>query len=402
VPGRAKRTSRDQRDRQKTHLKMTVVNASFDYRNVILLTHELQQCHAAILYADEVTLVSPRAALMKSAAEIGNYDGVDLLRLMATLAPKYFRHASPELARVMAIIDRIPPRSQRTPQQRRAYRATIQNLVENLRPYRDALQTGAEQLISESGFGDLRLAVDAGILTIDPMPGADASKLENQGDVMVQGLLERIEDVLSTGGRYLLFDADASDIVRRGVEAGYFSPVPMARRLGADAAMADGLFDRLPNFENATTSEILDIRDELAGSLSAFRQGVRGLTEDIDLAPEDPQFGAEIEDVWNLKVSPALDEIDETIRANTSMLDLMRRAVTDPTGLTTMGFTPASALAVAAGPVAEYLTAAGLVLGYSLTAARALIGEHEELRKAKKAQFYFLYGTNAAIGRTDH
>jgi hypothetical protein len=42
VPGRAKRTCRDERDRQKTHLKMTVVNASFDYRNVILLTRELQ------------------------------------------------------------------------------------------------------------------------------------------------------------------------------------------------------------------------------------------------------------------------------------------------------------------------------------------------------------------------
>ena len=62
-----------------------------------------------------------------------------------------------------------------------------------------------------------------------------------------------------------------------------------------------------------------------------------------------------------------------------------------------MGLTPAATLAVAAGPVAEYVTAAGLVVGYSLAAARALIAEHGEVRKAKKAQFYFLYGTNAAI-----
>ncbi len=66
-----------------------------------------------------------------------------------------------------------------------------------------------------------------------------------------------------------------------------------------------------------------------------------------------------------------------------------------------MGLTPAATLAVAAGPVAEYVTAAGLVVGYSLAAARALIAEHGEVRKAKKAQFYFLYGTNAAIERPE-
>lgn len=158
----------------------------------------------------------------------------------------------------------------------------------------------------------------------------------------------------------------------------------MARRLGADAAMADGLFDRLPNFQYATTAEILDIRDELAGSLSSFRQGVRELTKDIDLAPEDPQFGAEIEDAWNLRVAPALDEIEETIKENTSLRDIAKRAVKDTGALTAMGLTPAATLAVATGPVAEYLTAAGLVVGYGLTAARALIGEHEELRRAKR------------------
>ena len=73
MTGAANRERRAKQQRRSTLLKMTVVNASFDYRNAILLTHELRQCHAALLYADEVTLVSPRAALMKSADEIGRY-----------------------------------------------------------------------------------------------------------------------------------------------------------------------------------------------------------------------------------------------------------------------------------------------------------------------------------------
>ena len=111
----------------------------------------------------------------------------------------------------------------------------------------------------------------------------------------------------------------------------------MARQLGADAAMADGLFDKLPNFQYAKPREIIDIRTELSGSLSAFRQGVRGLTDGIELAPEDPNFGNEIADAWNQKVVPALSDIEAAIADNRSMSDLMRRTVKDSIGGAAIG-----------------------------------------------------------------
>lgn len=98
---RNKRQRTSDRERRETLPKMTVVNARFGYRNVVLLTHELQQCHVALLYADEVTLVHPRAALMRSDAEIGKYDGLDLLsepsRIVSVGHSAYYVLAAPSV-----------------------------------------------------------------------------------------------------------------------------------------------------------------------------------------------------------------------------------------------------------------------------------------------------------------
>jgi len=41
-----------------------------------------------------------------------------------------------------------------------------------------------------------------------------------------------------------------------------------------------------------------------------------------------------------------------------------------------------------------------VAVGYSMATARALIDEYQEIRTAKKAQFYFLFGTNERLEAT--
>lgn len=382
---RAKRVRRIQRDVRKSRVHMTVVNASHDTNNVMSLTYELQQCNSALLYADEVTLVSPRAAIVKNAQQIAELDGLELLKVFRNVAPKYFPAEIDNLSRLIAGFESPSGRQH------------IKKLETDLHAIRDKMQDNLEGIFADSGYDQLRDALDAGILSIDAVDGAVIDTLTDPDDLsMVLGFAKKIDDVLTDGGRYPLFDARAGEIVRLGVEAGFFSPVPMARRLGADAAMADGLFDRLPNFQYATTREILDIRTELSGSLSTFRQGVRSLTTDIDIAPEHPDFSREIADAWNDKVAPAIEEIENTVAENKSMRDLMRRVVKDPIGGASIGgaVTLPATLTVAAGPPAAYIAVAGLVVSGSVATGRALIDEYCEIRSQKKAQFYFLYGTN--------
>ena len=58
-----------------------------------------------------------------------------------------------------------------------------------------------------------------------------------------------------------------------------------------------------------------------------------------------------------------------------------------------------AALAVAVGPIAQFAAAATVVTGISIATAQALGDENEKIDDdAKKAQFYFLYGTRERLG----
>jgi hypothetical protein len=109
---REKRARRVQRDTRRSQVRMTVVNASQDSQNAMSLVHEMQQCNSALLYADEVTLVSPRAALLKNAQQISESDGIELLRVFKDVAPKFFPDVSEELRSTFEKIDSLPPRLQ--------------------------------------------------------------------------------------------------------------------------------------------------------------------------------------------------------------------------------------------------------------------------------------------------
>jgi hypothetical protein len=400
--GRGKRLRLAQRRRQKSLLKMSVVSAGTDPTadNAASMANEVKHCHAALLYADEVQLISPRAALMKSAAHFGSCSAIDLVRLMVTVGPSIAPESTHLMELVQALIN-VPQWMLLTEELRGQHQDLMASLLRETEPMQALLEENAQALLKQSGFDELQLAIDEGILSIDDVYGADIPSLVDEGDPMLVGFMAKIQEVLTSGNVYPLFDADASNLVRTGVKAGIFTPVKVARRLGSDAAMASGLFDRLPNFPYATTNEIIGIRRELALPLQRFRQGVRGLTEAIQVPPESDEFAHEIEDAWHLTVAPALNEIDESIQSNSSLRNLLSRSVMDAsTSLPTLtaGGTLAASLAVAAGPAITMPLAAGAAVGLTVNAVRAFMAQSDELEKATGTQFYFLYGTNARLG----
>jgi hypothetical protein len=397
-----KRIRKVQRDQRKTQVNMTVVSAVINRDDPSSLTQVVQQTHAGLLYADSVTLVSPIAALLQSARDVSKLNGLDLLFELLRVAPKYFPDVEPQIQQIKHTVEGLPARGLWTSRQRRDYDDLIKGLVDEMRPVRDLLNENVNGLMTTSGFEHVQLAIDAGILTVESLPGIDVSDLGDTAGEAIGGLIQTIDDVLTSGRQYPLFDGETNQFVRGGVELGIFAPTPIARRLGKNAAMADGLFDKLPSFELATTSEILDIRTELSPSLGAFRKGVSSLTEHLEVAPEDPQFGNEVEYAWNETVAPAINQIEDAIQQNKSMSDLTKRIAKDSIGAGAIGAaaTAPFALAVAAGPTGQLMTATGMVFGMAYGTARGLIDEHDEIKKAKKAQFYFLYGTNEMLGIT--
>ncbi|MFQ6329613.1 hypothetical protein ACLMAL_26230 [Nocardia sp. CWNU-33] len=383
---------------------MTVASASTS--SDIALTDEIRQCKSALLYADNVKLVSPRAALIGSVAAVRTMSDLDRLRLIVEVAPIYAPDQAHILHEILVQIESLPPGNQLTSPQRRARREAISNFFEQFRPVIDLILAKAHESVEQSKFSELDTAIDAGLLTIDPLAGMDVGhtdRPERESPDIALEYIERVGQILTDDDTYPLFDNLTSDIVRFGVDGGIFVPVSSSRTRGRDASMADGLFDRLPNFEHATISEILDIRTELRSPLLRFRQGVRDISKDIETAPENTDFVHYIEDAWTHKVAPALDEIEEVIQQNTGLRSLMRKAIQDAAGAA--GVLGTGSIVVAAGPAAGTAAAATLLLGgagatlggFTLAGIRAFLQEQEAIRSATGTQFYFLYGTNSRL-----
>lgn len=387
------------KNRAITHMDITVAVSPEGSPRV---DGELRLCRSALLYADTVILISPKVSLLQTMAGYRKARDIEYMRLAAKAAPTLAPEQADMLQQKVAEIDATSRAD------RRAQKKELQQIYEWFRPVKETLASKAAKSLADFKYEELELAIDAGILTIEPMEsvdiGAFGEEASSQSEITPFEYIGRVIRTLTSGDSYPLFDQVTGDIVRKGVEAGILAPVPTARRRGRNAALANGFFDSLQHFEHATIDEILDIRTELRKPLGNFRRGVQDIAEDIDIAPEDPQFSKEIEDAWSLRVAPALDEIEELIAENSSYRDLFQRGINDPAAL--VGLTGLTGMFVAAGPAsglpaaaAAILTGAATSVGIPIAALRATLAQWKELENVKKAQFYFLYATDARFAR---
>lgn len=396
-----KRQRNSQKPLTSTDLHMSVATAPAV--SLLHLGDEIRQSQSALLYADSVTLISPRATLIHSIAFIEDALDLEMLELLVSVAPVHAPQATHQLEELLRAVRSLPPGNQLTSPQRRQRRQALTELFDTMRPAITELQDRIRESLEEMRYRELALAMDAGLLTIDPLPDIDVRHVGDEADDDIAArYFARVQHALMSQNTYPLFDTMTNNLVNLGVEEGIFSPSPSARRRGRDASLAAGLFDRLPNFEHANMSEILYIRKELRDPLHRFRQGVRQITKDIDIAPEDPQFGHEIDEAWTTTVAPALAEIEATVEENSSLRDKVRRMASDPATLT--GVVGVAGLGIAAGPasalpaaVALMLSGAAAAVGVSLAAVRTDLAQHAAREDATKTQFYFLYGANAAL-----
>lgn len=371
--------------------------------SLLNLGDEIRQSQSALLYADTVTLISPRATLIHSIAVVEDAPDLEMLELLVSVAPVYAPQATHQLKEILHRVRSLPPGNQLNSTQRKRRRQALGELFDAIRPGITELQDRIGESLEKMRYRELALAMDAGLLTIDPLPDIDVRNVgDDADDDIAARYFARVQQALTSQDTYPLFDTTTNNLVNLGVEEGIFSPPPSARRRGRDASLATGLFDRLPNFEHANMSEILDIRQELRDPLHRFRQGVRQITKDIETAPEDPQFAHEIDEAWTTTVAPALAEIEAMIEQNSSLREKVRRVASDPAALS--GLVGAVGLGIAAGPasalpsaVALMLSSTAAVVGGGLAAIRTDLTQHAAREAITKTQFYFLYGANVAL-----
>jgi hypothetical protein len=374
-------------------LRVSVITSPSSHAGGPVLDRDIELVKAALLYADEVELVSPGAAMLGSVAALAGGGMPALLEMFSALddetlgylnqgkaMPENFREMLPLLPIIM------------DPDVARL--AGIEDDATRFTTEFDEIQTQlnevAENLMSTAGADELVPALEAGLLTLDTA-GIDAADT----DAMVERFVGIIEQRLRDARRKVLFDAETASLAQALVAESDADHRPGLKRAG-QAAVGSGLISRLPAFPNAPMDELLDLRTDLAGPLTRYRASALDLSSHLNPALGE-ELESQVDDLWAAKVAPALLEIEETLSDHSLVRELAKRATSDVKALLAGGAGVYMGVTAAASLPAAATVLAGAALGTAPVVGQSAWTTADAQRAAKRHELFYLYETNRRL-----
>lgn len=199
--------------------------------------------------------------------------------------------------------------------------------------------------------------------------------------------IDQVSDAIEDGRTYPVFDDLTGDFVAEAVRAGLISPSESSTAMGRYGGITSDLLRRLPLFETANLSQVLDIRRELEQSLRGFRLAIRDFSREIRSAAWEPGFPDEADALFREKVKPEVERIEEDVKQNAGLAKFAWRTARHGATRATFGAVIGSAadLPTFAG------AAAGALSGLGAAGVQAMFDCREKLKEIQGRQLYFYY-----------
>jgi hypothetical protein len=193
---------------------------------------------------------------------------------------------------------------------------------------------------------------------------------------------------------YPLLDENALNLVKANIKEGKLNISDVDSEKIKQIGFVFDIFQRLPNFENATIDEILDIRKTLGKPLIRFRSAIIEMSDCIRYKPWDEGFYYDVEKLFYHRIEPAVLEIEEECKLNKYLSKLLYSA-------TKSSWEIPAGLGVIISKLAEVsnisATAIGLAIGAGTIAYKALHEWKEKTKEIETNQMFFYYKVGELI-----
>lgn len=270
---------------------------------------DLGAVKAALLYADKVKLYSLSSHSRLASLAMRELPQDALLSLMTALAPAVMAEQldiAPDESKLVGELARmtsnLPDKSSLTTDQE----AEIARLTEDFRTglisYSEALEL--ERIGSRS---QLEAAIRADVL--------DVQYFDELNFQATRDFVQSLSSTVASGSTYPLFDDPSGMLLRAGIESGRVELAGQPKKRGHCILAAD-LLSRLPLFQEATVSEILDIRSALERPLTKFRAKMLELSGTLEHSAWDEAFPQEADILFHEQIAPAVQEIEQAAEDN--------------------------------------------------------------------------------------
>lgn len=360
---------------------ITVATGWVEGRTSLDVAHETTLVKAALLYADRVTLASPRVALLASFASIlavGEVERADVALQMVQVMP--------EGRDIAARVRSLRRKKHKTVDER--YR--LLKMEQQLRATGAELAKKVEELLTGAGVAELAAAMGAGVVDLDALGMGEAGAIDNVahrlGDVLAK--------VVSPGSTtYPLLDESTNSLVRAMVREGMIPGGPVATT--AEPALAASWIGDMEAFPGAPIEAVLDARAALRNPLVRFRAAVLQVSRDLEATPLDEEWQRTAEEAYREHVAPALLELRQ-LAEEQKVLSLLRHA-TSADALKKVG---AAGLGLFGATTADVPAIVGAAVGVAAEVGSAMVGRYQELADRSRANaFLFLYEADRELAR---
>lgn len=372
------------------------------------LGREIRLVGPALLYADEVSLISPIAQILGDMRSVSTLSFHDRLRLIIMAMPdvnnfsdfnkKWREFMDAEAKANMTRAERRRQYSLEQQDQWRAARKQWDDFQRDLqRTWEQEVRPNVEAQYEASKAAELEPARRKGLLKIERVSVGDFWTT----DSLVDDLFSRVSALLSSSSAYPLLDPVISNLVRLALEEKKIVVERTAEARAYEATAAATFMNALPSFPNATIAELLGIREELRAPLVNFRKALYEMREASTVSAFDADIQVHLQDVYARSVLPAIEDIKTAVQSN-GFLRHVRTALRED--VRAMISIPASAglywvndaLSAAQQDVLGSLVAAGTVahVGSSAMSKRA-----ETRSEIEQRAMYFLYQAEQRTSR---
>lgn len=351
------------------------------------LSEQIRLVKAALLYADRVTLADPSVLLMEQSALLVAA-GKEALEAVA----ESILEAAPQTAPAVQHLWRLQGKGK--------LHRSKKELLEMLQLRAMVTRAGGQdvgrvlsKMTADSGIAELLRAREAGVFELESMGLGDTGFDQ---DTMTARMVELIEHCLAPGSlTHPMFDERTTPIAQALIAEGRVGSehLPAA----SEAAVAGRLIGSLDAFPEASMDVVLDARDKLREPLVRFRAALTRLAREMQAAPTDKNWTAEVAALYRDQVQPALLDLEELARES-GLLKLMLREVA--------GSARPAAEAIIALGVLDFFsveTLAKAVVGAGIPVAdvygKAILKRAEKRREMEQRDFFFLYQAPKALRR---
>jgi hypothetical protein len=352
------------------------------------IEEELQMIKTSLLYADKLKLCSIKTSMLLGVSSLANFNDSQKIDFLEEIFP-YFVNNESDTDNMNFLINQFRTLINKKGKSKKELQ-TLLKIKKSLKDVWIIVTDKVEDVVIDTGLSELTNIIKNNILEIQLYDYAKEDQVEQY--------FESISNPLINGYTYPIFDETSADLIRLAIKEGELKASKIGLEKSKQSGLVLDLFDKLPNLENASIDQILDVRKELSEPLIRFRSAIVQYSEEIENQPWDEDFYYEVEKIFIKNIEPAVLEIEEACKSNSYIKNLLISLPTKPLQVASM-----SGLGILISKLSDFSELFGVVTGLAVGAGTAIYQITKEWKEKskniQKNQMYFYYKTRKRLDK---